>query len=130
MFFLGSFSLIFSLFAGCSAKDPLPHLEIIRAQRKMVDVVPQIKNENDNRGKWGHNFKVEKVKKVERIGIPKVEKVEKPEVEKVGKPEVEKVEKQEFEKVENPEVEKVEKPEVEKVERVEVEKVEVGKLKK
>ena len=105
MFFLGSFSLIFSLFAGCSAKDPLPHLEIIRAQRKMVDVVPQIKNENDNRGKWGHNFKVEKVKKVERIEIPKVEK-----------PEVEKVEK--------PEVEKVEKPEVEKVERVEVEKVE------
>ncbi len=70
MFFLGVFSLIFSLFVNCSAKDPLSHLEIIRAQRKMIDIVPQSKNENDNMGKWGRNFKVKKV------GIPKVEKPE------------------------------------------------------
>lgn len=70
-FFLSS--LIISLISNCSAKDPLTHLEIIRAQRKMVDVFVQ---PDKIRGKRG---RIPRVEKLERVEIPKIENLEKPE---------------------------------------------------
>ena len=95
-------SLIFSLIVNCNAKAPLPHLEIIRAQRKMIDVPFQPKNKNDNKGRRKHMLKIE------TVDVPKVETVEVPEIEKLEVPEIEKVEVPEIEKVEVPEIEKTE----------------------